>query len=164
MQQPVGRRLILIAFVLAVGCVARQPKPAMVDTAAITATIDSLGKAFSSAAAARDTSAIVNFYADDAHVLPPGAARIQGKEGIHHLWAGFLSMPGLELGLHTDNVIVSEAGDLAAEVGSYTLRAQDPTGKPFDDAGKYLVVWKNMNGAWKILADTWNTDRPMPGM
>ena len=45
----------------------------------------------------------------------------------------------------------------AVEIGQYTLGGADGT---TIDQGKYLVVWKNDGGNWKLHRDIWNTSRP----
>jgi ketosteroid isomerase-like protein len=51
-----------------------------------------------------------------------------------------------------------EAGaDTAIELGKYTLVLKD---RRVADAGKYLVVWKQQGGAWKLYRDVWNTSQP----
>jgi hypothetical protein len=33
------------------------------------------------------------------------------------------------------------------------------------DKGKYITLWhQQADGAWKVRAETWNTDMPMPSM
>jgi ketosteroid isomerase-like protein len=37
----------------------------------------------------------------------------------------------------------------------------DPTGKPVNDRGKFLEVWKKQaDGKWKCTMDIWNSDLP----
>jgi ketosteroid isomerase-like protein len=48
-------------------------------------------------------------------------------------------------------------GDTAHEVGRYELKA---AGGQVADAGKYLVIWKQESGTWKIHRDIWTTSRP----
>jgi uncharacterized protein (TIGR02246 family) len=164
MQKPVAGWLVIVSIVLALGCVATEPQPPMVDAAAIRATIDSLNQTFNAAVAARDTEAVVSYFAADAQVLPSNGPRVQGRDAVRQLWVGFLSLPGLDLNIRSSNVTVSESGDMVVDVGDYTLRGQDPTGQPFDDVGKYATVFKKTEGAWKIIVDIWNSDRPLPGM
>ncbi len=48
--------------------------------------------------------------------------------------------------------------NLAVEVGQYTLTIQ-PEGAPvITDVGKYVVVWKNDEGTWKLHIDIFNTN------
>lgn len=155
--------LSLALLVLLGGCAGGQKQAPAVDTAAITAAIDSIDQALNTAVAAKDTNAILGIYADDANVLPPSMARADGKDAIHKVWAGFLSTPGAQLTMTPGQKIVSQAGDLVVDLGTYDYSAMGPKKKPLHDVGKYVTVFKQVNGQWKIQVDTWNSDMPAPG-
>jgi ketosteroid isomerase-like protein len=146
------------------GCAGAPQTPPAVDQAAIATQIQGRTAAFAAGLAARDTNAIGNMYADDAHLLAPNAPRTDGKEAIRQVWAGFMRMPGMELVPTTGPTMVSEAGDMVVELGTYTFKALDAGGKPMTDNGKYVTVYKKVNGEWKIVVDTWNSDVPFPSM
>jgi ketosteroid isomerase-like protein len=92
-------------------------------------------------------------YADGAKVLPPNAAAITNDQGVLAMWRSFIDS-GAKFSIAT--TFVEGRGDLAYEVGTYSITAADG-GK---DTGKFVVVWKRQNGAWKIVADIWNSDLP----
>ena len=50
---------------------------------------------------------------------------------------------------------VDASGETAVEVGRYRLTAGDAEA----DHGKYIVVWKNVDGRWKLHRDIWNTSK-----
>lgn len=52
---------------------------------------------------------------------------------------------------------VETAGNLAVEVGRYTLSGADGG---MVDNGKYIVVWHHDGGSWKLHRDIWTTSRP----
>ena len=54
---------------------------------------------------------------------------------------------------------VEHLSDTAIELGNYALFG--PDNQPLDH-GKYLVVWKEQRGQWKLHHDIWNTSRPAP--
>ncbi|MBA3553019.1 MAG: hypothetical protein H0W27_09150 [Actinobacteria bacterium] len=39
-----------------------------------------------------------------------------------------------------------------------------PDGTPYQETGKFVATWKNINGEWKIVADIWNSDALEAGM
>ncbi len=50
-----------------------------------------------------------------------------------------------------------------------TLVTPDPARRPDErlrqrDAGKYVTVFRMVNGEWKIVVDTYTSDLPIPGM
>ena len=66
----------------------------------------------------------------------------------------------------TDNRAAAEAaqsGDLAYVVGTYQITPNNDKGKPMEDRGKLVEVWKKQtDGKWKVVADIFNTDLPAP--
>ncbi|HYM82185.1 MAG TPA: DUF4440 domain-containing protein [Candidatus Limnocylindria bacterium] len=164
MRSRVARLLLAFGVVALIGACAGAPQTQapVVDTAAVHASVDSITKAFAAAMAARDTDAVVAFYASDARVLPANGPRADGHGAIRAAWVGFMSMPGMELVPTTRDVIVSEAGDMAVELGSYTMKGTGSSGKPFQDVGKYVTIYKKTDAGWKIIVDTFNSDQSPP--
>jgi ketosteroid isomerase-like protein len=103
-----------------------------------------------------DAAGIAAMYADGAKVMPPQSPVVQGRQPIQALWQGLIDT-GAKISLSTTDV--ESRGDLAVEVGTYKLTFRD--GKV--DSGKFIVVWKQEKGQWKLLADIWNSDLPIPG-
>lgn len=146
------------------GCASAPPAPPAVDQAAIGIAIDSVSAVYNAAVAARDTNAIVNMYADDAHLMPANAPRADGKDAVRQGWVGFLSIPGMELTSVSNTKIVSEAGDMVVDLGSFVFKFEPQPGKPITDTGKYTTVFRKVNGEWKIVVDMFNSDIPVTGM
>ena len=64
---------------------------------------------------------------------------------------------------HATKADVARSGDLAYMIGTYELSLNDASGKPVHDRGKYAEVWKKQtDGQWKVVADMFNSDLPMP--
>jgi len=131
------------------------------------ATMDEGGDAASAIAAASvqfeaafnagDAPGLATLYTMDAAVMPPDAARVDGRAGIQALWQSFFDA-GLT-GLDLVTLEVFETGDSASEVGTLTLKAPDGQGGMVTVAAKYIVVWqKGEDGAWRLHRDTWNLD------
>jgi ketosteroid isomerase-like protein len=59
-------------------------------------------------------------------------------------------------GASLETIDVESHGDTAIEIGRYRLLA---AGEVVADQGKYIVVWKNANGAWKLHHDIWTTSQ-----
>lgn len=153
--------LVLAAMVGACTTSQQSAAPPQADHAAIQASIDSMDNVFNAAVAARDTETVVSFYAADARVLPPGAPMTQGQDGARKMWVEMLRMPGLSFTIHTNEVVTSEGGDLAIALGNFALKGQGPKGE-FTDNGKYVTVFKKVDGGWKIAVDTFNSDAAPP--
>ena len=53
-----------------------------------------------------------------------------------------------------ETIEVEGHGDTAIDVGKYTLRGE--SGNVLD-RGKYLVIWKQLAGQWKLHRDIWTS-------
>ena len=49
--------------------------------------------------------------------------------------------------------------DAVVETGKYEMFVGD---KVSAEKGKYILVWKEENGKWKMHRDIWNSDAPPP--
>jgi ketosteroid isomerase-like protein len=63
--------------------------------------------------------------------------------------------------LRLETVRVEASGDLAMEIGRYTVAIRRPDGAILADRGKYLRAWRRL-GAWLIVADCWSSNLPLP--
>ena len=70
----------------------------------------------------------------------------------------------MELTGECQEVIVSQAGDLAIDLGAYRMKMTGPKGAPIEDQGKYLTVFRKTEAGWKSICDTYNSDVPLSGM
>lgn len=108
---------------------------------------------------AKDAAAIAQLYIEDGAVMPPNAPIGKGRAAIEQTWAGLLAIPGFELQILPEEITVSDAGDMALDRGTYQLTIA-PSGKTINDTGKYVVVWRKVDGEWKAAADIFNSDLP----
>ena len=120
--------------------------------------ITSANQNFMDAFKRADAAAIAALYTADATLLPPDAQMMNGTEAIKSFWQGAMNMGIKEARLET--MKVEAQGDLAYEIGRYTLSIETKGGEGMAIAGKYVVVWKQQGGAWKLHADIWNSDAP----
>jgi uncharacterized protein (TIGR02246 family) len=106
-----------------------------------------------------DGAAVGALYTEDAAVLPPDAARVDGREAIAQFWQGAIDAGLKELDLQTVEVL--DAGDFAVELGEVSLTTTGSVGKAVPVAGKYIVVWqRGDDGTWRLHRDIWNLDPP----
>ncbi|GAA4025214.1 hypothetical protein GCM10022409_06480 [Hymenobacter glaciei] len=104
-----------------------------------------------------DAAAIAGLYTPNGVLLPTGMEAIQGAAGIQAFWEGAMAMGIKHVQLHTQDV--EEMADTAIELGHYALLGSND--QPIDQ-GKYLVVWKQQHGQWKLHQDIWNSSLPAP--
>ena len=133
---------------------------AAVDIAAIRAT----DSAFATAMGAGDAAGVAAIYLPDAHLLPPDAASIEGREAIQQFVAGFLSAYHVTIAVSADEI--EGRGDLAYARGHYTM---DGTPKaagtpPLHEEGKFLEVLRRQpDGTWRYAVDMCGPNAPAAG-
>jgi uncharacterized protein (TIGR02246 family) len=104
---------------------------------------------------AGDAAAIAALYSEDARMLPPDATEVAGRQAIQQLWQSWLD-GGLK-DLTLEAVDVEASGDLAYEVGKFSIQAPAANNAMETATGNYLVVWKRADGGdWQLHVDTWN--------
>jgi uncharacterized protein (TIGR02246 family) len=102
---------------------------------------------------AGDAAAIAALYADDAVVMAPGAEPATGPAAIEALMKGALEAAGgSQISITPTEVVTSDG--LAVEVGTFAEVAADGSHR---DHGRYMVMWKNVDGKWTLYWDIWNS-------
>jgi ketosteroid isomerase-like protein len=102
-----------------------------------------------------DAAGVARLYTARAQLLPAHSDFVDGTTAIQRFWQGAMDMGLKEAILET--LEVEGHGETAHEIGRYTLKTG--TGE-VADSGKYLVVWKQEGGVWKLHRDIWTTSRP----
>lgn len=117
--------------------------------------IETANKGFMDAFRRGDGAAMANLYTAEAQLLPAASDFVRGTTAIRAFWQGVIDMGLKDATLET--LEVEAHGDTAIEVGRYRLMA---AGGAVADAGKYIVIWKNDRGSWKLHRDIWTTSQP----
>lgn len=97
-------------------------------------------------------------YTNDAQLLAPNLEALTGREAIAGFFQGSIDMGVRALELNT--LEVDDLGDTAIESGEYRLLGEDDQ---VMDVGKYIVIWKDQDGAWRLHRDMINTSMPTSG-
>jgi len=119
--------------------------------------IEAILKTFSKSLNGGDAAGVAAHYTDDAALLPPDAARIDGREGIQGAWQALIDADVRDVVLTTEEVDVF--GDVANEVGTIRATAPGENGGRVQWVGKYVSVWKRGgDGTWRLHRDIWNFD------
>ena len=100
-----------------------------------------------------DPVAAVVGYADNAQLVAPSAALIEGRGEIESFWRA-----GLQAGIRSvelELVRMDHHGAFAIEIGTYSMRLRQPDGGDIVDRGSYLLVHEPTPGggwAWAMEA------------
>ncbi len=153
------RRLVLIlgtvmCLGLSVGC----RRPAGLSEADRTA-IRQVGEDYVKLVNANDSKGAVALYTDDAMVMAPNEAAVQGKAAIQ----AWMEAPPPISNFQMQSLEIEGRGDLAYDRGTYSVTVTPAGAAPIEVHGKYLTILrKQADGSWKVQRDIWNSDLPLP--
>jgi ketosteroid isomerase-like protein len=156
------RKQILLIF-LALNCygllTAQSSTPttdsSRIDKKWATSLITSDNAKFSEQIAAGDSAGLASHYWPDAELLIDNLEPVKGKD-IINAWGAAIRMGVKGLTLTTTDITGSSA--FIIETGNYEMKDAKQS---LLDKGKYVVVWENRNGEWKIYRDIGSTSMPL---
>ncbi|MEK7793203.1 MAG: DUF4440 domain-containing protein [Candidatus Hydrogenedentota bacterium] len=119
----------------------------------ITAQIEAANRAFKEAFEKGDAAAVASCYTKDAQVMAAGMESVTGTASIEKYWKAAMQ-PGVTFTLTT--LEVEQHGDTAIEGGRVDIFA---SGNSVDQL-KYIVIWKRIDGQWKLHRDIFTTNLP----
>src|SRR5689334_3858647 len=99
-----------------------------------------------------DAAGVAALYTPDGQILPPNGDVVHSPAAIQVFWQGVMDT-GVG-GVRLEVVEIDEHGQTASELSLYTLLGRD--GQVLD-RGKYLVIWKQVGGQWKLHRDIFNS-------
>ena len=126
-------------------------------TDAVKGAIAGVNKSFMTSFASGDAAGIAALYTEDGQVAPPNADVLTGRDNVEAFWQMVIGMGLKSVKLETAELDV--LGDSAIEQGYFELG--DGAGN-VADRGKFLVVWKQQGGEWRLHRDIWNSSVPTP--
>jgi uncharacterized protein (TIGR02246 family) len=97
-----------------------------------------------------DVEGMLDDMTDDAIFHVCGVPPMQGRDAVRALYGKFFET-FVSTNVTTLEVEVSLSGDMAWEYGSYVNQFEGPDGRTQEE-GKYLGVWKKVDGMWKTAA------------
>lgn len=123
------------------------------DKVQVKAHIIEMNKTYSNRFMTNDTAFYMERYCKDAEVFSPGVPAVKGRNAI----IGFFYQNGTnketKIDLPVGNIYGNE--ELVVEEGTYNF----PYGKGGSiDKGKFIAIWKQEDGKWKMYREIWNTD------
>lgn len=117
-------------------------------------TLNKLAAEWGAAYNAKDAAKLASFYAEDAVYMAPNQPMVKGRANIEAQFKRELQEGFTNLELKPMESAI--AGSQAFEAG--TASVTGPGGRT--ENSKYLVVFKQVGGDWKIAYDIYNSDQP----
>ena len=143
----------LIALAVCAGTVACGGKTEAEFGTADQQAIRQASTALESSFNAKDVDKILALYTDNAVFMPPNKPLLRGRGPLKSFYDGLLN--GGSKDLKVTPTDVAGHGPLAYESGSYSM-----INGTVPDRGKYLFIFRNMGGNWKIEYTSWSSDLP----
>lgn len=143
-----------------IGC-NRSP---VVDTPAEAKTIRNIEAQWGAAFQAKDINKIVSLFASDAVLMGANMPISVGIEAIRKAQETGFSDTTILFKTYSnmvDAVEISASGDLAYARGTDRLIRNTPNGSA-EEVGKWIDIYKKIDGEWKCIAAIWNSDMPLP--
>ncbi|MCH9028729.1 MAG: DUF4440 domain-containing protein [Bacteroidetes bacterium] len=115
-------------------------------------------KKFSQMMVDNDLEGMLSYYAENPISMPSYQPMLRSLDAMResHKQQHEMGMKVTAFELIATDVIVE--GNIAIEIGTYTISMDMPEMGTMDDHGKYMNVWEKQGGDWKLRADMWNTD------
>lgn len=92
----------------------------------------------------------------NAKIMPPNVASVSGIDNILDYYNGVLAD---ELDFEFTREASAEAGDMAVAEGGYQVK-NNTTGE-YIEQGKWMAVFVNVDGTWRVARLMTNTDAPV---
>ena len=143
----------IITFIFILGCQQQttdtKPVSAVFDIQKAKSFIDSINTKFSEQIMNGDSVALASHYAPDAELLFSNSEPIKGKD-IVTAWGSMIRSGTRNMIFTTTDL--TGCDDFLIETGYYEIKDNDNK----VSKGKYVVVWKQQNGEWKLYRDIEN--------
>ncbi len=140
--------------------IARKPAPglATADETALRGALDG----YFSAAVSGDASRWAALYANDAVIMPPNSATVEGRGAIE-TW--LKALPVVITAVAGEALEVDGTGDLAYVRGTYAMSMKVPSvTQPVRQDGKLLQIYaRQQDGTWLLARDIWNANASPAG-
>ncbi|MDP1842404.1 MAG: DUF4440 domain-containing protein [Sediminibacterium sp.] len=157
--------LAIFTTLILIGVACTEKKDAEVTETSDAFSLDSAkiaiansNKTYGECFASKDSVSFLNHYTKDACLFVSNMPRLCGPQAINGFFNGSVAMGIGAIDLVTEELIGDEKG--LTEIGNYQLK--DIKGNTIDK-GKFIVVWKQEDGKWKMYRDIFNSDNsPAP--
>jgi uncharacterized protein (TIGR02246 family) len=115
-----------------------------------------MNRDFAAALNAKDATAAAALYAEDAVLIPPGEALVQGRGAIEEYWRGAIESGGVR-DVSVETMDARSSGSLGYETGSFVLTVNGPNGEAVTDKGRYVELLRRQpDGRWLSTHGIWN--------
>jgi uncharacterized protein (TIGR02246 family) len=107
-----------------------------------------------------DAAGVAALYTEDGVAFRPNLEPAVGRVALQKLEIQNLERNPKQIeSWITDRVVIAVSGDLAIEYGSWSVTGAGLSGTE-EDRGKYVTVYRKVNGTWKVASDISVSTKP----
>ncbi len=156
----IGSFLLTLSALLLIGCdeqdkIAIEKSASLFDIEQGKASIYQSNIRFMSAFKEKDSVEVANCFMKKGVIMIDGFPSIEGREAITHFFSQVMANGVKKYELETKNIWGDSS--ILVEEGVYKLTGKE---KKEVGRGKYIVLWKQESGNWKMFRDIWARDFP----
>ncbi|HWN86274.1 MAG TPA: nuclear transport factor 2 family protein [Vicinamibacterales bacterium] len=122
------------------------------DQDRIKAVIQQLTEAFN----AKDAAKAAALYTSEAVVMPPNKTLMRGRNFVEQYYTARFGEGATNLELQPNEI--KGSGTLAVAMGDYRLVLAPPSGPSRRDRGKFVWIFRELNGTWMIDGIIFSSD------
>jgi ketosteroid isomerase-like protein len=105
----------------------------------------------------QDIEGALVYFAEEAVMLAPGRPGVKGKSAIRELLGEICGLGHLAVTLGRNSM--AHLGDLAVEIGDYSMQSARRDGGRQQETGKYVTAWRRqVNGEFMITVTVWSSN------
>ena len=160
---PAVRRMTPLAMALLVFACAAPAPPAFDATAESAKLMQRDAEWADLATAGKDIEKIISYWSDDAVILEPGQAPVEGKAAIRAYITASYATPGFKIHWVSQKPTFSPDGQMAYMRATDEMTVPGPKGAPMTLHLQGYSIWrKDADGQWRCVVDIANEMAPPP--
>ncbi len=105
---------------------------------------------------AKDAAKAAALYTPEAVVMPPNKTLMRGRNFVEQYYTGRFGEGATNLELQPNEI--KGSGTLAVAMGDYRLVLAPPSGPSRRDRGKFVWIFRELNGTWMIDGIIFSSD------
>jgi ketosteroid isomerase-like protein len=107
----------------------------------------------------RDLPGAMALFAEGAIIQPPDAPPVVGREAVRAFYDDWFALPYAGIYPDSSRVAVSASGDLGYLIGYSYIEMDAAAGGGRLD-GKYISLWRKVDGRWLCAGVSWSGNSP----
>ena len=151
---------LTIATLLTTACnnttstTANKDNSSNLDTTGLRKIIDEKNNKFTQAHIVGDTAFLNNIFTQDGRVFAPNSEVVSGRAAIAAINLAYINF-GIKQ-FKEETTALYGSGDYLINEGNYFMSYGSTIEK-----GKFINIWKKVDGDWKLYANIWNSSMPL---